>query len=192
MPQKYFLFLFIGYLPFYLALLLFLKTKIQGYTIRSHMVSYLATSNEPWRSIFNSSTILYGTLSLVLPLTLHDMLGNNRLVALGAAFLLATGAATILVGFFPMDRRIKVHNAVGFLAFFCALLTGIVFFDIFYQGLLFFPLMQAINLAVIGTAIGLGLSLLVRRQISSLLEWILFICTIAWNFLLALTLLSRL
>ena len=45
--------------------------------------------------------------------------------------------------------------------------------------------MEAINFAVIGTTLLLGLSLLLHRKASSLLEWMAFLCTIAWNFLLA-------
>lgn len=191
MPLKVLLILFICYLPVYLALIFYLRSKIQGYSMRAHMVSYLATSDEPWRSIFNASTIVYGGLSVVVPITMKTMLGADALVALGAASLLGAGTATVLVGFFPMDRKLKAHNIVGFFAFFSALLTGIVFTAIFNHGLLFSPLMEFFNLVVIGTTLLLGLSLLFRRRESSLLEWILFICTIAWNFQLAIILLSR-
>jgi hypothetical protein len=191
MSLKYLLILFICYLPVYLALLIYLRTKIEGYSMRAHMVSFLATSNEPWRSIFNTATILYGALSFAVPISLSIRAGTNSWVALGTASLLATGTATVMVGIFPMDRRLKVHNVVGFFAFVSVLLTGIVFFAIFSKGLLFSPLMELVNFAVIGTAILLGLSLLFRRQESSLLEWICFICTIAWNFLLASLLLVR-
>lgn len=191
MPLKYLLVLYMCYLPLYLALVFFLRTKIQGYSMRAHMVSYLATSDEPWRSIFNASTIAYGGLSLVVPMSLNTISRANNLVTLGAASMLAAGTATILVGFFPMDRKLRIHNIVGFLAFFSVLLTGFVFFTIFNQGLLFSPLMELINIAVIGTTFLLGISLLIRRQVSSLLEWMAFICTIAWNFLLAFLLLTR-
>jgi hypothetical membrane protein len=185
MPEKYFLILFICYLPVYLSLVFYLRTKINGYSMRAHMVSYLATSDEPWRSIFNVSTILYGGLSFVVPISLNMMLGGDHPVTLGAASLLATGLATILVGFFPMDRKLKIHNAVGFFAFFSALLAGFSFLSIFNQGLLNFPLMEGFNVAVICITLLLGISLLFRRQESSLLEWMAFLCTIAWNFLLA-------
>jgi hypothetical protein len=191
MSQKYFLILFIGYLPVYLTLLLYLKTKIRGYSMRAHMVSFLATSNEPWRSIFNVSTILYGMLSLVLPASLNSMRGANTTVGWGTASLLAAGTATALVGFFPMDRRIKIHNAIGFLAFFSVLLTGIIFFTIFDQGTLFSPMMEFIDFAVICTTILLGTSLLLRRQESSLLEWLSFLCALAWNFLFSMLLLTK-
>ena len=185
MFEKYFLILFICYLPVYLALVFYLRTKIEGYSMRAHMVSYLATSDEPWRSIFNASTILYGGLSLIIPFCLNTLFGQERPIALGAGSLLATGFATVLVGFFPMDRKLKIHNAVGFLAFFSVLFAGFAFLSIFNQGLLYSPLMEAINFAVIGTTLLLGLSLLLRRKVSSLLEWMAFLCTIAWNFLLA-------
>jgi hypothetical membrane protein len=191
MPEKYFLILFICYLPVYLALVFYLRTKINGYSMRAHMVSYLATSDEPWRSIFNVSTILYGGLSFVVPISLNMMLGQDHPVTLGAASLLATGLATILVGFFPMDRKLKIHNAVGFFAFFSALLAGFSFLSIFNHGLLYSPLMEGINIAVIGITLLLGISLLLRRQESSFLEWIAFLCTIAWNFLLATLLLIQ-
>lgn len=191
MPLKYLLILFICYLPVYLALVFYLRSKIQGYTIRAHMVSYLATSEEPWRSIFNASTILYGGLSFVVPFTLNRLPGADTLVGLGAVTLLAAGVATVLVGFFPMDRKLKIHNVVGFFAFFSALLTGVVFMVIFDQGLLFSPLMELINFAVVGTTLLLGLSLLLRRQESSLLEWLSFVSIVAWNFLLASLLLTR-
>jgi hypothetical protein len=191
MTQKYILILYICYLPVYLGLLFYLKTKVQGYSMRAHMVSYLATSAEPWRSIFNVSTILYGALSFVVPFTLNMMLGTDRLVALGAVSLLAAGTATILVGFFPMDRRLQIHNIIGFFAFFSVLLTGVVFSAIFYRGILFSPLMELINLAVLGTTMLLGLSLLFRRQESSFLEWVAMLFTITWNFLLAVLLLTQ-
>jgi len=191
MPLKYLLILFIFYLPIYLALLIYLRTKIEGYTMRAHMVSFLATSCEPWRSVFNISTILYGVLSFALPISLRTMATANSWVSLGTASLLTAGTATVLVGFFPMDRRLQVHNAVGFLAFFSALFTGIVFFVLFSQGRLFSPLMELVNSAVIGATVLLGLSLLFHRQESSLLEWIAFLCTVAWNFLLAALLLTR-
>jgi hypothetical protein len=191
MPQKYLLILFIFYLPVYLVLLLYLRTKIQGYSMRAHMVSYLATSSEPWRSIFNASTILYGGLSLIVPLSMNTLFGTERPVTLGTAALLATGTATVLVGFFPMDRRLKIHNIVGFFAFFSALLTGFVFISIFDQGQLYSPLMEGINVAVIGTTLLLGFSLLLRRKVSTLLEWMAFLCTIAWNFLMATLLLLQ-
>lgn len=191
MAQKYFLILYLCYLPIYLAMLFYLKTKIEGYSMRVHMVSFLATSSEPWRSIFNASTVLYGGLSIVVPISLNTMLGQNRPVELGAAALLATGTATVLVGFFPMDRRLKVHNMVAFFAFFSALLTGFVFQSIFNDGLLQSSLMEGVNVAVIGITLLLGISLLLRRQESSLLEWIAFIFTIAWNFLLATLLLTQ-
>jgi len=191
MAQKYFLILFICYLPVYVVLVLYLKTKIQGYSMHAHMVSYLATSAEPWRSIFNVSTIPYGALSFSLPASLKMMLGTDGLAALGATSLMGAGAATVLVGFFPMDRRIKIHNAAGVFAFFSALLTGIVFTMIFYQGMLFSPLMELLNFVVTGTTLLLGISLLLRRQNSSLLEWLAFLCTIAWNFLLSVLLLTK-
>ena len=188
---KYFLILFICYLPAYLVLLFYLKRRYQGYTIHVHMVSYLATSDEPWRSVFNISTIAYGALSLVLPAAIYSMPGEDLLSSLGATFLLGTGAATILVGFFPMDRKLKIHNAVGFLAFLSALLTGIVFSMIFRQSLFFSSVLIFINFAVLLLAVLLVLSLLFRPQNSSLLEWILMICTIAWNFMLSTSLLTR-
>jgi hypothetical protein len=191
MAQKYFLILFMGYLPVYLALVFYLRTKIEGYSMRAHTVSYLAHSDEPWRSIFNASTILYGGLSLVVPISLNAMLGRDRPVALGAAALLGTGMATILVGLFPMDRRLKIHNVVGFFAFFSALLAGFVFLSIFNHGLLYSPLLEAIDVAVVGITLLLGISLLLRRRESSLLEWMAFLCTIAWNFLLASLLLAQ-
>ena len=190
MAQKYFLILYICYLPVYLALVFYLKTKFQGYSMRAHMVSYLANSSEPWRSIFNASTILYGGLSLVVPIRLNTMLGLDSPVALGAASLLATGIATVLVGFFPMDRKLKLHNMVGFFAFFSVLLTGIAFLAIFSQGPLYSPFMEGINIAVIGTTLLLGISLLLHRQESSILEWVTFLCTIVWNFFLATLLLT--
>jgi len=191
MTQKYFLILFIGYLPLYLVLLMYLKTKIQGYSMRDHMVSYLATSNEPWRSIFNASTVLYGGLSLIVPITLDKMLGTDRLVALGAVSLLAAGTSTVLIGFFPMDRKLKIHNIIGVFAFLSVLLTGVVFSAIFYRGVIFSPLMELINLVVIGTTVLLGISLLLRRQESSFLEWLSVLFTIGWNFLLAVLLLIQ-
>jgi hypothetical protein len=191
MPLKYLLILFICYLPLYLVLLIYLRTKIEGYTMRVHMVSFLATSSEPWRSVFNASTTLYGVLSFAVPLSLKLMVKPDSWIALGTASLLAAGSATILVGFFPMDRRLKIHNAVGFLAFFSVMFTSISFFAIFNQGSLFSPFMEVVNFAVIGTTILLGLSLLFRRQESSLLESIAFLCTIAWNFMLAALLLIR-
>lgn len=190
--EKYFLILFICYLPLYLSLLLYLRTKIQGYTVRQHMVSVLATSNEPWRSMFNVSTILYGLLSFVLPYSLYSIRDAESVVTRGVMTLLAAGTATILIGFFPMDRRFKVHNVIGFLAFLSVLFTGGVFFTIFSQGMLFSPLLEVINLAVFLTTFLLGISLLFRPQHSSLLEWIAFLCALAWNFLLAATLLTRL
>jgi len=51
--------------------------------------------------------------------------------------------------------------------------------------------MELVNSAVIGATVLLGLSLLFHRQESSLLEWIAFLCTVAWNFLLAALLLTR-
>ena len=192
MAQKYFLLLFIFYLPVYLVGVFYLRSKIQGYSMRAHMVSYLAHSAEPWRSIFNTATILYGGLSIVVPVSLNNLLGTGHPVSLGAASLLATGTATILVGFFPMDRRLKVHNLVAFFAFFSALFTGFVFQSIFNHGLLHSSLMEGVNVLVIGVTLLLGISLLLRRQESSLLEWIAFVCTIAWNFLLAILLLTHL
>ena len=191
MAQRYFLILFICYLPVYLCVVFYLRTKIQGYSMRVHMVSFLATSDEPWRSIFNTATILYGGLSVVVPISLDNLPGKGNSVSLGSAALLATGTATILVGFFPMDRRLKVHNMVACLAFFSALFAGIVFQSIFMHGFLHSALMEGINVVVIATTLLLGISLLLRRQESSLLEWIAFLCTIAWNFLLAIQLLTQ-
>jgi hypothetical protein len=191
MAQKYFLILFICYLPVYLTVVFYLRTKIQGYSMRAHMVSFLATSTEPWRSIFNAATILYGGLSVVVPISLHRLLGTGHSVSLGSASLLATGTATVLVGFFPMDRKLKVHNMVAFFAFFSALFAGFVFQSIFNHGLLHSSMMEGVNVVVIGATLLLGISLLLRRQESSLLEWIAFLCTIAWNFLLAVQLLTQ-
>jgi hypothetical protein len=191
MAQKYFLVLYICYLPVYLALLFYLKSRFQGYSMRAHMVSYLAASGEPWRSVFNVATIVYGGLSFVVPLSLNALPGTDRLVALGAASLLAAGASTILVGCFPMDRRLRVHNVLGCFAFVSVLLTGIVFSAIFYRGILFSPLMELVNLAVLGTTVLLGLSLLLRRQESSFLEWLAMIFTIGWNFLMAVLLFGQ-
>ena len=190
--DKYFLILFICYLPVYLVLLFYLSTKIRGYTVRVHMVSVLATSDEPWRSMFNISTILYGLLSFVLPYSLYSIRGVDSAVNRGVNTLLAAGTATILIGFFPMDRQFKVHNVIGFMAFLSVLFTGGVFFTIFSQGMLFSPLMELINFAVFVTTFLLGISLLFRPQHSSLLEWVAFLCAMAWNFLLAATLLTRL
>ncbi len=191
MAQKYFLILFICYLPIYLAVVFYLRTKIEGYSMRAHMVSYLAHSAEPWRSIFNAGTVLYGGLSIVVPITLRNLFGTGQPVELGTASLLAAGTATVLIGFFPMDRRLNVHNGIAFFAFLSALFTGLAFQSMFNHGLLRSSLMEGVNAVVIGITVLLGLSFLVRRQDSSLLEWIAFVCTVAWNFLLATLLLTQ-
>jgi hypothetical protein len=90
-----------------------------------------------------------------------------------------------------MDRKLKIHNIIGFFAFLSVLLTGVVFSAIFYQGILFSPLMELINLVVVGTTVLLGISLLLRRQESSFLEWLSVLFTIGWNFLLAVLLLIQ-
>ena len=142
--------------------------------------------------MFNVSTILYGLLSFVLPYSLYSLRGVDSVVTRGVTTLLAAGTATILIGFLPMDRQFKVHNVIGFLAFLSVLFTGSVFFTIFAQGMLFSPLMELINFAVFVTTVLLGISLLFRPQHSSLLEWVAFLCALAWNFLLAAMLLVRL
>jgi len=142
--------------------------------------------------MFNVSTILYGALSFVLPFSLYSIHRSDLVVTRGVATLLGAGIATILIGFFPMDRQFKVHNIIGFLAFLSVLFTGGVFFTIFSQGMLFSPLMELINFAVFVTTFLLGISLLFRPEHSSLLEWVAFLCALAWNFLLASLLLIKL
>lgn len=187
---KYFLILFICYLPVYLALLIFLRTRIEGYTVRTHMVSYLATACQPWRSVFNGSMILYGALSYVLPASIIKLVGVDSLGFLGAASMLATGTSTVLVGIFPMDNQLKAHNAVAFLAFISLLLTGIVFNGLFQRDLPVSHVMQLVNFIVISMTLLFAISLLLRHRISSLVEWALVICTIAWNFLFSISILN--
>ena len=188
MILKLILFVFICYLPVYLLLLFILKTKVRGYKINAHVVSLLATSDKPWKQIFNISTILYGLVSFVLPVTLLTLFGINTLNLIGAFFLVMTGLATTLVGVFPMDGIVKIHEWVSYFVFSSTTVTGVVFVLIFHNIAVFPELMTSLTYIVICLALLLGLNSLFRKKTSSFFEWTTLIGTILWNFALSVSL----
>lgn len=185
MGLELFLLAFIVYLPFYLALLFFLKSKISGYRIHTHVVSLLATSRPPWSTIFNGSTILYGTLSLALPISIFKILEVNTYNMLGVIFLISTAISTAMVGIFPMHRKKKEHSVVSYLVFSSVVLTGLVFIPVFQQNIIFSQYNQIMNYLVIGLTTFLVLNALFYKKANSLLEWLTLIGTIVWNILLS-------
>jgi hypothetical membrane protein len=189
---RVFLVLFAGYLPVYLGLLFFLRTKIDGYRFRTHVVSRLATAEKPWSSLFNGSTTAYGLLSLSVPVGIVARLGMNTTDIVGSLFLVSTGVATALVGVFPMDKRSRAHLAASILGFACVVLTGVTFAIIFRETGVFSPVVQAVNYLVLGLTLLLAAGVSVRRTGSSLLEWSAVVGTIAWNFAMSVSLVGML
>lgn len=180
--------LFILYLPVYVFVLLLLKTKIKGYSARLNVVSLLATAKKPWGVVFNFSTILYGLLSFVLPVSLTLALGVSVLSVFGAFLLTLTGIATILVGIFPMNKKGKHHEIVSYLVFSSVIITGLAFIPIFNLNHIFPQYMKLVNIGVIGVTTLLAFFSYANKQTSSVLEWTSLIGTIVWNFLLAVSL----
>jgi hypothetical protein len=141
--------------------------------------------------MFNISTLLYGLLSLALPVGVITLLGTNILTVLGAVFVGMTGFATMLVGMFPMTKESKRHTYISYLAFLNVLLTATSFIFIFNRYVFFSPIMKLLCYWVIGTVVPLGLAEVYGDKKKSLLEWLAFVGTIAWNFGLALSLLTN-
>ncbi|MFZ2522890.1 MAG: DUF998 domain-containing protein [Minisyncoccia bacterium] len=188
MFSKYFLLLFIIYLPVYVFLLFFLITKIKGYSTKSNVVSLLATAVKPWGPIFNFSTILYGLLSFAVPINLVLTLGVNTLSIFGALLLLTTGTATILVGIFPMNKSDRNHKTVNYIVFSSIIFTGLVFIPIFNLSNIFLPYMKLVNYGALGITVLHSLISHIYKRTSPVLEWSSLIGTIGWNLLLSISL----
>jgi hypothetical protein len=188
MPLKTPLLIFAGYLPVYLVLVFYLQTKIKNYSLHADTVCFLATAKKPWGPIFNASTFLYGLLSLALPVGVITLLGISTLTIMGAFFVGLTGVATMLVGLFPLIKYTKTHEYISYLAFLNVFLTAATFIYIFSRFNFFSPAMKLLSYWVIGTVVPLGLVKVYGKKTNSLLEWLAFIGTIAWNFGLSVSL----
>jgi len=191
MYLKFFLMLFAGYLPAYMILVFFLKTKIKKYTMRSHVVSLLATGRKPWGMVFNTTTALYGLLSIILPISVIWILGINIFTILGALSLLTVGWATILVGIFPMDKKAQTHELVSRISFVSVLLVGLIFLWIFNSNN-FMLIIKILNILIVIVTILLCINAAVKKRTNPVLEWLSFMGTIIWNFLLAVSFLIML
>lgn len=184
--------IFTHYLAFYFVLVIYLQTKIKKYSIRKDTVCYLATAKSPWGFVFNVSTLLYGLLSLSLPIAVIKLLGVNLLTALGSTFVALTGLATVLIGFFPMNKVPKAHTYISILAYLNVFLTATTFVFIFSRYSYFPAFMRFICYWVILTTIPMTLMAARKNGIYSLFEWLTFSGTIVWNFSLAVVLLINL
>lgn len=188
---RFFLFLFALYLPCYLAFVIFLKSKNKKFSYHKDTVSFLAASKKPWGHFFNISTFLYGLLSLILPIYVIKTLGVNMLTVFGSLFVGLTGLATMLVGLFPMDKKVNAHSLVSYLAFLNVILTGVTFALIFSGGDLISTIMRLLSIWVVGITLFLAVWRFRNKPNYSFFEWIVFISTIAWNFTLSVSLLMK-
>lgn len=189
MLLTFFLKIFALYLLLYFVLIIYLKKRSKSH--RDGTVSNLASSKKPWGTIFNISTLLYGLLSLSLPIAIVKLLGINLLTAVGSTFVGLTAIATILVGLFPTNKFPKKHDLVGMFSFANVFLTALVFIFIVNRYEVFPNFLIYICWWVMGSILPLAFASK-KNPSYSFFEWLTFIGTIVWNFSLALVLLINL
>ncbi len=107
----------VGVVQFTIAMVV-VQSKYPGYSDVANYISDLGnTATSPWNAVFNVSIILLGLLAFVgVVLAWHGFpSGASR--AVGLPLVLLASVAAILVGCFPENVNLPVHETVSLLVF---------------------------------------------------------------------------
>lgn len=189
---EFFLILFVIYLPIFVVFLFYLRKKNKKYSIKKCVVSLLATGPKPWGIYFNIATSIYGILGMILPICLIRVLGPNWLSAIGIGVLFLVCLFTILVGFFPMNRNLESHKNISYLVYSAVFAVAVVFVFILPQSDVLPKMLQLINYWIIFVSVILFISFMRNKRIepNPVVEWTTLLSTIAWNLILAVSLIQ--
>lgn len=111
------LIVYIFYLPVFLFLLLFVaRKKYKNYSFFSFWISNLGERQSHSYPIFVISLFIFGFLNLLFTKIFSELLPDIILSKIATSFLYLGNLAVILVIFYPMDIKLRIHERIsGFL-----------------------------------------------------------------------------
>jgi hypothetical protein len=199
--------IFLSFYLLYLALLVVavLKaiSKFKGFSKTCIWVSDLGKVGKGSAKYFNKAINLYGLLSLSLAIKAYYVFPQTMEAQIIIAALMFISTATFLLGFFPKNSKAILHfttGAVAFtgvlvIAFFGMQLDSKIHFFPEYFGIMHFILLYFTPIALIGGVLDYAkvypkkLNLFIR--ITGIIEWLVFVITILWNFSMAIFLILQ-
>lgn len=175
------LILFLTYQPFIVAILLMLKNRIKGYTIRHDVISILGAQKFPYGFYFNTAIIVYGLLALSLPLAEYSILENTLLNKIAIIALINCCTALIFAGIFPMHTKKVLHLASSYFVFGGIFAVAVTHALIFYKGVFSYSTLIGYSLIVSTVILVLFFTYLNKKLAHSLPEWLSISFAIIWN-----------
>lgn len=213
-PQiEKFLLTYIIFLPIYFAILfLIVRKRYKNYSVFTFWLSNLGTKKSHSQLIFNTCFFVFGLFNLLFCLILFEILPQALLTLIILIFFSLATIFTILIPFFPMDKKRKDHEMIATLLFLCIFMVCLLFtyFNLISQ--MFSAYLTFFSLAVVVFSFlitysylklkvkyggrAMGDLIFERKKEKSLIlknatlwEWLTFFFVIVWLFFLAVSIL---
>lgn len=205
------LIIFTFYSPFFLFLIFLATKKYEGYSFRLFWMSNLGDTRYQSSTWFIPAFVLYGGLSLFLPYNLSKIISSTQYSTPVISLLYICSISTIAANLIPINKNSIVHHLFTCIVF---LGTNVVYFLLlpFLLSSLFIP-----RYVIIFTIFLIGMSIIYSFSFAgliykekkipltlgelrksehsffvrniSVLEWIIILSVILWNFTMSLTIL---
>jgi hypothetical protein len=201
--SNFLLSIYLIYLTLLVAVLAKAISKFKGFPYTCIWVSDLGKVGKGSAKYFNRAISLYGLLSISLALKAYEVLPQNQEGHIIVIVLAIISSATFFLGFFPKNSKAIMHFVTGSFAFIGVLVIAyfgmqldskIQFFPQYF-GIMHFILLYFTPIALIGGILDYAKinpkELKGFIKITGIIEWLVFIITILWNFLMAFFLLTH-
>jgi len=190
----YFLLLYFACLFILILSLIYSVHKFPKYLKEGRWVSDLGRARRKSSKTFNLAIKLFGLLSLALVFKIIEYLPNVQEANILIITLLVTSISTILVGIFPMDKKLFLHEFSSVLVFGSVVIASVISiilnskYDFFPSYLLIFnyifilllPIAIVCNVIDFFKVKKVFPKLYIR--VGGLVEWTMFLMCIGWNF----------
>jgi len=213
---RFFLLVYIIYIPIFLLILYFSARAYKGFSIFHFFISDLGEKTAPFHNLFQISVIIFGFLSFFFVQELSDFLPDSKFLKTSIFFLFLTYFLIILAAIFSSDEIPVMHQLLGevffvsiFVACFCLIYPMFKskqisnFLIVLNFVFLFFWILGTISYVGLKSNYGsfwtteMNLAEFARTQKSFILrnitlwEWMIFSLAILLNFLISIIILKN-
>ncbi|MFA4880259.1 MAG: DUF998 domain-containing protein [Candidatus Doudnabacteria bacterium] len=116
------------FLPLCFAILFLVARKqYKNYSVFTFWLSNLGAKKSRSRLIFNVCSFVSGLLNLLFSWILFKILPQTLLTLAMLIFFSLSALLTVLIPFFPMDKKRKAHEIIANILFFCILAACLLF-----------------------------------------------------------------
>lgn len=176
------------FIPIYFFIIYRSIRLFAGYSMSTHLVSDLGIKVSHYRILFNAGTVVYGVVGTLIPFVLLQVLPKTTFTTISVVSITITSLCLALLGLFPMDKPV-LHASLSVIEFAALFMSYLFTLYIFLNSSIFPSILILLNVILLMCIVLFTWALFMKSDKVFLLEWIIFLGTILWNFTIGFTML---